>query len=272
MEQRRAYSEETGMAAPLAQTQSWVAEKSTLEQRRSELAADLAAAQSNEQAIRKMAGDPDMDLPTFDGVNVFTNEQALVLLKQRIVDQQSRIAILSETLRDDAQEVVAARQTLETLQGLLRKEVEQRSRVAAARSQALQARVRVLDREIDNIEEQLSTAPQTLKTSDGMDADLASLRNRLRDVTGKRDEALVTEATMADVNVVVLAPAGTAVAVNPLDFVRLGLAPAFSLLVGIAIAFFIDGLDLTVRTANQAEEYLDLPVLASVSERRRRNG
>jgi capsular polysaccharide biosynthesis protein len=52
--------------------------------------------------------------------------------------------------------------------------------------------------------------------------------------------------------------------------VRLLLAPAFSLLVGIAIAFFIDGLDLTVRTANQAEEYLDLPVLASLSERRRR--
>ena len=130
----------------------------------------------------------------------------------------------------------------------------------------------MLDREIDNIEEQLSTAPQTLKTSDEMDADLTSLRNRLRDVTGKRDEALVTEATMADVNVVVLAPAGPATPVNPLDFVRLGLAPAFSLLEGVAIAFFIDGLDLTDRTANQAEEYLDLPVLASMSERRRRNG
>ena len=40
----------------------------------------------------------------------------------------------------------------------------------------------------------------------------------------------------------------------------------------LAIAFFVDGLDLTVRTANQAEDYLDLPVLASMSERRRRNG
>jgi len=59
---------------------------------------------------------------------------------------------------------------------------------------------------------------------------------------------------------------------NPLDLIRLALAPAFSLIVGIAIAFFIDGLDLTVRTANQAEEYLDLPVLASIGERRRRNG
>jgi len=219
-----------------------------------------------------MLNDPDIDLPTFDGVAMFTNESALVTLKQRVVDQQARIAMLTETLRDDAQEVVAARQTLETLQGLLRKEVEQRVRLAAARVQSLKARVDVLDQELANVHEDLATAPQSLKKVDELDADLASLRQRLRDLTEKSDETLVTESTMTDLNVVVLAPAGLAVATNPLDFVRLGLAPAFSLLVGVAIAFFIDGLDLTVRTANQAEEYLDLPVLASLAERRRRNG
>jgi capsular polysaccharide biosynthesis protein len=82
---------------------------------------------------------------------------------------------------------------------------------------------------------------------------------------------MITANTSQDVSVILLAPAGVATANNPLDLVRLLLAPAFSLLVGIAIAFFIDGLDLTVRTANQAEEYLDLPVLASLSERRRRS-
>ena len=207
-----------------------------------------------------------------DGVNMYTDEQALISLKQRVVEQQARIALLTETLRDDAQEVVAARQTLETLQGLLRKEVEQRVRLASSRAQSLQAKVAVLDEEIANVHEQLDAAPQSLKKTDEMDADLVSLRARLRDLTEKQDEALVTEHTMSDVNVVVLAPAGPAIATNPLDFVRLALAPAFSLLVGVAIAFFIDGLDLTVRTANQAEEYLDLPVLASLSERRRRNG
>ena len=203
---------------------------------------------------------------------MFTNEAALVTLKQRVVDQQARIALLSETLRDDAQEVAAARQTLETLQKMLRKEVEQRVRLAASRVQALQAKVAVLDHEIGLIQDQLAEAPQTLKKTDELDAELIALRVRLRDLTGKHDEARVTENIMADVNVVVLAPAGPAIPTNPLDFVRLGLAPTFSLLVGVAIAFFIDGLDLTVRTANQAEEYLDLPVLASLSERRRRNG
>jgi uncharacterized protein involved in exopolysaccharide biosynthesis len=272
MEQRRAYTEETGMSAPLAQTQNWLSQVSALENRRSDLAADLAAAQSGEDAMRKMQDDPDMDLPTFDGSALYTNETALVMLKQHVLDQEAKIAVLSETLRDDAQEVVAAKRTLETLQGLLHKEVEQRVRIAASRTQSLQAKVTVIDEEIASVHKQLEAAPQSVKAMDEMDAELSSLRARLRDVLGHQDEAAVTANTMADVNVVVLAPASVATPTNPLDFVRLGLAPAFSLLVGIAIAFFIDGLDLTVRTANQAEEYLDLPVLASMGERRRRNG
>src|SRR5262249_58364643 len=136
-------------------------------------------------SMRKMAWDPDMDLPTFDGVAMFTDEAALVSLKQRVVDQQARIALLTETLRDDAQEVVAARQTLETLQGLLRKEVEQRVRLAASRVQALQARVATVDEEIASVHEQLDAAPQSLKRTDQMDADLATLRARLRDLTEK---------------------------------------------------------------------------------------
>jgi len=235
------------------------------------MAADLASARMTEENMRKLLDDPDVDLPTFDGVAVFTNESALVTLKQRVVEQEARIALLTETLRDDAQEVVAARQTLETLKGLLRKEVGQRLRLAAARTQSLQARVNVMDEQLATLRQQLDAAPQTIKSVDQIDADVASLRTRLRDVSQKQDDAAITENTVADVNVVVLSPASPAMRTNPLDFVRLGLAPAFSLLVGIAIAFFIDGLDLTVRTANQAEEYLDLPVLASMGERRRRN-
>jgi capsular polysaccharide biosynthesis protein len=52
--------------------------------------------------------------------------------------------------------------------------------------------------------------------------------------------------------------------------VRLGRRPR-SACSSVSRSFFIDGLDLTVRTANQAEEYLDLPVLASIADRRRRH-
>jgi capsular polysaccharide biosynthesis protein len=49
------------------------------------------------------------------------------------------------------------------------------------------------------------------------------------------------------------------------------MAPVFSIVVGIGLAFFVDGLDLTVRTARHAEEVADLPVLATLTDRRRRS-
>ena len=269
---RRQFTEQTGVAVPMQQAQSWMMQISSLRQRRSDLAADLAAAQSLEEAMRRMQHEPDIDLPTFDGVNQFTNEQALVQLKTKVLEQQTRIALLSETLRDDAPEMVGARQTLETLMALLRREVEARVRLASSRTQQIASRVASIDREIAGIQAQLSDSPESLQRMEEIDGELVALRRRLTEVTEARDQAAITANTMADVNVVVLAPAGVAMPTNPLDIVRLLLAPAFSLLVGLAIAFFVDGLDLTVRTANQAEEYLDLPVLASMSERRRRNG
>lgn len=272
LEERRAFTEQTGIASPLAQTNSWVAQGQALENRRTEIQSDLAAARSVEEAMRQMQADPEIDLPTFGSGTDFTNEQALVSLKQKVLEQQTKIAIMIETLRDDAPEVVGARQTLETLQGLLRKEVDARVRLAGSRVRQMESRLQVLDREIASVRKELDSAPHSLKKMDEIDADLIALRTRLREVTDARDKALITANTMPDVSVIVLAPAGVAIPTNQLDFVRLALAPAFSLLVGIAIAFFVDGLDLTVRTANQAEEYLDLPVLASLSERRRRNG
>jgi uncharacterized protein involved in exopolysaccharide biosynthesis len=270
LEERRRYTEATGIAIPLQQTQSWLGQETLLEQRRTDVSTDLAAAQSVEEAMKKMLSDQDIDLPTFDGANQFTNESALIALKNRVVEQQARIAQLTETLRDDAPEVVAARQTLETLQGLLHKEVEARVRLAGSRTTQLKSRLAVIEQELADIHRQLVTAPEDLKKMDEVENDLSSLRSRLKDLTDSRDQAMITANTSQDVNVVLLAPAGVATPGNQLDIVRLLLAPAFSLLVGIAIAFFIDGLDLTVRTANQAEEYLDLPVLASLSERRRR--
>jgi capsular polysaccharide biosynthesis protein len=66
-----------------------------------------------------------------------------------------------------------------------------------------------------------------------------------------------------------LNPASPARQENTQDYVRIALAPAFALVVGIGLAFFVDGLDLTVRTSPQAEEEVRLPVLAAIRERKR---
>ena len=104
-----------------------------------------------------------------------------------------------------------------------------------------------------------------------MDREIEILERRRLELTEKSDQALVTENTSSSINVMLLESAGWPKPVNARDYVRLALAPAFSIVVGIGLAFFVDSLDLTVRTARHAEEVVDLPVLATLTDRRRRS-
>ena len=101
-----------------------------------------------------------------------------------------------------------------------------------------------------------------------LDQKLAVLRSRFLALTHDIDQARVTEQTSRRVSVVVLSPASAGRARNTHDYVRLALAPAFSLVVGIGLAFFIEGLDTRLRTARDVEDTLDLPVFASLTERK----
>jgi hypothetical protein len=51
--------------------------------------------------------------------------------------------------------------------------------------------------------------------------------------------------------------------------VRMALGPILSLIVGLGLAFFWDSLDRSLKSVREAEEYLSLPVLAVVAEKRR---
>ncbi len=272
MAEREAAAEAGGLVDLEQQPREWMSQAGSLEQRRNEAAAELAEAEAALRMMEKLRQNPDIDLPTLGNVFAFTNEAALVDLKRKIVDQETRIAQLSERFREDSPEVSNAKETLVTLRALLRREVEARLQMSASRIELLRARLGVVDRDLGTIQGQLAGVPAKQRRLNDLDQEIKSLRSRHDELTKAADIANVTENTSQGTSVVLLSPAGPAVARNTRDYVRLALAPAFSLVVGIGLAFFIDGLDLTVRTANQAEEYLEVPVLATLSERRRRRG
>lgn len=268
--QREALATRSGVTSALDQAREWSGLLGALEQRRNETAADFAESQHSLQAMRELQQHPEIDLPTL-GLP-FTNESALVGLKQKIMEQQAHIAKLRERYRDDAPEVQNAMETLETLQALLRKEVDARLTMSQSRIDMLQARLAVHDRDIRLLRERLAQIPASQRQQDDFDAEIKTLRSRSDEFARARDQALITANTSQERSVVLLNPAGPAVAQNTRDYVRVALAPGFSVVIGIGLAFFIDGLDITVRTAGQAEEYLDIPVLATLSERRRKRG
>lgn len=266
--ERKQIASSTGVLATNGQTQSWIDQVSLLEDRRNQRKADLVGLQSSVASMRELLKNPEVDLPTTD--NQFSSENALRTLKDRISTQQTVIANLRERYRDDAPEVQNAVQTLETLQALLRKEVEARLATIQGRSEVLQAEIRQIEGDIADVKAKLGRVPDNQNRVENIDAEVKTLRDRYDEYVKARDQAQITANVSSGVFVVLLNPAGSAVAKNSLDLVRLGLAPAFSLVVGVGLAFFIDGLDLTVRTAGQAEQYLELPVLATLPERRSR--
>jgi len=270
LSERQAVASRSGVTNPQDQSRAWGDQLGVIEQHRTETASELAEAQSSLRAMRELQQHPDIDLPTLG--MPFTNESALVSLKQKIVEQQAHIATLRERYRDDAPEIQNAMETLETLQALLRKEVEARLTMSQSRLDNLQARAAVQEREIAVLHAKLALLPANQRSLEDLDAEIKTLRARYDEFAKSRDVARITANTSQELSVVLLNPAGAPVPKNMRDYVRLALAPAFSLVVGIGLAFFFDGLDLTVHTAGQAEEYLEIPVLASISERRSRRG
>ncbi len=270
MREREQIGERTGMTNTLEQGRTWSNQLGNLEQRRADLAADLAEARKTYEAMKEMSKDPDLNVSLLNVTG--DRETSIDQLKLRIVAQQGRIANLRERYRDDSPEVQNAATTLATLQALLDKEVSTQIEVAKTRVELQQSRVDALDRDIADVRSRLAEIPVNQRRLDNLDAEIRTLRARYDDYAKARDMARINSKTSQDLNVSLLNPAGPALPSNSRDWVRLALAPGFSLVVGIGLAFFIDGLDMTVRTSAQAEEYLDVPVLASLSERRRRRG
>jgi uncharacterized protein involved in exopolysaccharide biosynthesis len=264
---RRDYAETQNVIDVTEQKRNSLGLEQSLIRDRSEAVANLADESGSLKVMTALRDNPDMDVPvTSTG---FLNEEALRQLKSSMIQQETRIAQLRERYRDDAPELVDARATLESMRGLLKREVEQRLKLAQVRVQGLQARVASIDRQIATVHSDLAGLPAKERRVTELDQELAVLRTRYLDLVKNSDQAMVTEQTSRRVTVVELSPASQGHVRNTRDYVRLALAPALSLLVGIGLAFFVDGLDTRMRTAGDVEDTLDLPVLASLNERKR---
>jgi uncharacterized protein involved in exopolysaccharide biosynthesis len=197
-------------------------------------------------------------------------EQVLTESKVRVMQQEARVAQLREKYRDDSPDVVNALATLDALKQLVRKEVESRIDMSHSNVEMIQAKLKPVETEIARVRSDVATMPQKEMSLSEMDRQITVLRERYSQLIQYGDQARITQAMSKTVTVLVLTPAGPGRPTNSRDYVRLALAPAFSLVVGLGLAFFVDGLDTRVRTAGDAEAAADLPVLASIGERRRR--
>jgi uncharacterized protein involved in exopolysaccharide biosynthesis len=209
---------------------------------------------------------PDVDQPSL--LQPSAVDGTIDLVKRQVIEQQGRIARLLELYQSDSPEVVNAQVTLDTLRGMLQREAQARYVIARSRAQVARAKLDAIDRDIGTVDAKLARMPDFEARVVELDNQIATWKTRHSDLAKSSDQARVNENTVPLISVYMLNPASPARLENSQDFVRIGLAPVFSLVVGVGLAFFVDGLDLTVRTSPQAEEEVRLPVLAAIRERK----
>ncbi len=261
---RRQFTETQGVVDIGEQQRTMISTLGDLRQARTGLIGDLAEASGKLRMLNTLHNNPDMDVPVIGAG--FLNEGALSDLKASMLRQEARIAHLQENYREDAPNLVDARASLESMRGLLKREVAQALKLAQAKVEGQRSRTEAMDQQIADLQAELAEMPSKEARLNDLDQKLAVLKSRFLALTHDSDQARVTEQTSRRVSIVVLSPASAGRARNTNDFVRLALAPAFSLVVGIGLAFFIDGLDPRLRTARDVEDTLDLPVFSSLTE------
>ena len=264
---RREFANQTGIVDLSAQRLNLIQLRGVLEQRQMEATTLLVEAKSLYRLMGQLKQSPGIDMPSL--VQPIMNDGGIALVKERVVQQESYIAKLRERYRDDSSVLTNAQATLDTLRLLLQREVETRYAISRSNVEVQQAKLDVVNRDLAAVDAQLAPMGDLEARSAEIDNQSAIWHLRYTEFAKSSDQARVNQNTMKRISVFLLNPASPARPENTRDYVRLGLAPAFSLVVGVGLAFFIDGLDLTVRTSPQAEEEVRLPVLAAIRERKR---
>ncbi len=265
---RRAFMTRSGITDVGDHRRYLLGQQQQLQQNASTITADIEEARMGRQVMEELRKDPRMDVPALQ--MGYLNEEALGTLTRKMVEQEANIAKLREQYTDEAPEVVNARATLLSLGDVLRREVDARLQATRLKVATLESRLTSLNRDLARIDRDLATLPETQKSLSEMDLEIEVLKQRYQDLIQDADKARINQQTSPRTHVMVLTPAQPATPRNTRDYVRLALAPAFSLVVGVGIAFFVDGLDSRVRSTQDVESRLDLPVLASITEQRRR--
>jgi uncharacterized protein involved in exopolysaccharide biosynthesis len=223
--------------------------------------------QSLRHAERNIAENDVPNLAYFSSLGL-GNGTTLNVLQQRLneLEQQRENLVAKQTPKHP--ELHGVTLALDEVRKQIRDEAQSTVELMRARAHTLEERERTLTGQAASTRAQLERIPDKEISLSELDHETTTLRDRYKELVGKEIQARISQATSPDLTVTLFAPASRPKALKTTDYVRLALAPILSLVVGLMLAFFLDSLDHSIKTATDVEEYLGIPVLASLPEYR----
>jgi uncharacterized protein involved in exopolysaccharide biosynthesis len=163
-------------------------------------------------------------------------------------------------------EAMAVEKQIAELRNDLKREIENMYRIEQQELEALYSRKASLTSELATARSQLEALPDKERELNRMDTIIANLKAKYELLLKRQSETDIALAGRSRWDVTILSNASPPYSKKTSDYVRLALGPILSIVVGLGLAFFLESLDHSVKNMSEAEEYLELPVLATISE------
>lgn len=209
------------------------------------------------------------DVPFLSSLNT-GNDVSILELQRKLQEKRVKLREMETIYMPQSRELEQMRYQVEGMETMLKNEVQTRIRLAESEVRSLEAKATQIRSTMAQGQGRLATYPSRTARLSEMETRIEALQKNYTELTDAAAQAKIAKATSPDWTVDLLTPAGHPYPKNQRDYVRLALAPIFSLIVGLGLAFFIDGLDATLKNPRETEEALELPVLASLTEHKER--
>ena len=242
---------------------------SRLEERMLSIDTDISSAQIRVRTLGRLArmrGDQLEQELAMIGPRDALQSSSLQRIKFTLTSLNVQREELAQKYTPNHPELRAVNQQIAALHADLKREVESAYRAAAVELEDLQAQRTDIQKELDATKAELEVLPDKARRLAEIEDMIDKLENQHRLLLQRQAEAEISRAGQPAWEVSILSHASPPTARKKSDYARLALGPFLAMIVALGIAFFMESVDHSIDTGAEAEEFLGVPVLATVSE------
>ena len=236
-----------------------------------EVSQDLEEKESVVRYLDDLKARDKAELPTVTaGLLGAVRETAVERLRNGITDRRVRESELAVGYTGEHKKLREVREQLAEMERMLDVEIDAMLSINKTQIEIMRSRQQYLRDMVQRFEEESRTYPEKEVELERIHAALLRVQENYNRLVEQHMASKVALASNPEWNVTILNPASPGYRKKTRDYVRMALGPAFSLIVALGFAFFIDNLDHSIKNVSDAEESLNLQVLASFPDRERK--
>lgn len=230
---------------------------------------DIISKETKLAKIREFMSSPYQPLvPSLE----IREERIIADLHDRLIDLRLRLNEFLAKYTEDHREVANLKREIALGEAELRVEVEEVIDLEASSLEALRAEEKALSSTVNMLYVEVKKLPEKELTIERLQRAIENHKEVYSMLVLKREEARIGEASDSRIaNVSVISPATLPQKpIKPQKGLYLFTACLMGLIGGFGLAFVLGYLDHSLRTGEDVEHYLDLPVVASIPEMKKR--